>query len=134
VPSVSLPPQAPPPAPPPITNEQRGFDLATGRILNTVVYNRWQKAEAQRRQEELRSQPTIAEAYLNAQRAIQAWVDDDANKPLVASGNLDAIHGAASVQEILHRYDGYGPLMREKLVKRLAFLVDNRKKFFKAFG
>ena len=101
MPSVSQPSQAPPTAPPPITNEQRGFDLATGRILNTVVYRRWQKAEAQRRQEELRNQPTIAEAYLDAQRAIQAWVDDDANKPLVASGNLDAIHKSPAVQEIL---------------------------------
>ncbi len=100
-----------------------------------MVYNRWQKAEAQHRQEELRRQPTlfVAEAFINAQRAIQEWVDDDANKPLVVSGDLEVIYRSASVQEILRRFEGYGPPMREKLRKRLAFLVDNRKKFHKAF-
>lgn len=115
--------------------EVNGFDPTTGRILDPVAYERWQKTEAQRRQQELQQQPTlsVAEAFLDAQRAIQTWVDDEKNKPLVTSGDLATIRQCGSVQEILHRYEGYGPVMQEKLWKRLAFLVDNRQKFFKAF-
>ncbi|MBY0522814.1 MAG: hypothetical protein K2R98_05430 [Gemmataceae bacterium] len=132
-------PTAAPPQPPlalPVSAEPRGFDLATGQILDPVAYDRWQKAEAQRRNEEAQKQPTVsvAEAFLDAQRSIQAWVDDDANKPLVTSGDVDAIQRSASVHEILRRYEGYGHVMREKLLKRLTFLVENRQKFFKAFG
>jgi hypothetical protein len=132
----AAPPQ-PLPAPPqlPTMPQQRGYDPETGQILDPAAYERWQKAEAQRRQEELQKQPTVsvAEAFLDAQRAIQAWVDDDANKPLVTSGELESIRQCGSIQEILSRYESYGPVMQEKLLKRLAFLVDNRKKFFKAF-
>jgi len=132
-------PTAAPPQPPlalPVSAEPQGFDPATGRILDPVAFDRWQKAEAQRRQSELQKQPTVsvAEAFLDAQRAIQAWVDDETNKPLVTSGDLDAIRKSASVQEVLRRFEGYGPVMQEKLWKRLFFLVENRQKFFKAFG
>jgi hypothetical protein len=132
-------PTAAPPQPPlatPVSPEPRGFDPATGQILDPVAYDRWQKAEAQRRQEEAQKQPTVSvtEAFLDAQRAIQAWVDDEANKPLVSSGDLDPIRKCDSLQAIFRRFEGYGPVMQEKLWKRLAFLVENRKKFFKAFG
>lgn len=137
VPTVPPRPQAPAAVPPPpsITAEQRGFDPTTGRILNTVLYNRWQKTDGQRRQEELRRQRTIlvADAFVNAQRAIQEWVDADANKPLVVSGDLEAIYGTASLREILRGFEVYGPLMQDKVRKRLAFLVENRRKFYKAF-
>ncbi len=101
-----------------------------------MAYERWQKAGAKRRQEELQRQPTVsvAEVFLAAQRAIQAWVDDDVNKPLVASGDLEVIRKCGSVQEVLRRYEGYGPVMQEKLWKRLTFLVENRRKFLKAFA
>lgn len=130
------PPVSPAPPQPPVSAEPRGYDPATGRILDPVAYDRWQKAEAKHRQEEAQKQPTVSvtEVFLDAQRAIQAWVDDDANKPLVTSGDLDAIRRSASVQEVLRRFEGYGPVMQEKLRKRLFFLVNNRKKFFKAFG
>lgn len=61
-------------------------------------------------------------------------MDDDANKPLVTNGGLDTMRRPATVQAILRRYAGYGPLMQEKRWQRLAFLVDNRRKFYQAFG
>ena len=132
---TAAPPLPLPAAPqPPVTRAQPGFDPNTGQILDPVAYAHWLQVEAQRRQEAAQQQPTVAEAFLDAQRAIQAWVDDDANKPLVTSGDLEAIRKCAAVQELLRRFEGYGPVMQEKLWKRLAFLVDNRKKFFKAFG
>jgi hypothetical protein len=125
-----------PPEPLFVSPEQPGFDLETGRILDPVAYALWQKAESQRCQVELEKQPiiSVAEVFLEAQRALQEWVDTEANKPLVASGDMEAIRNDAAVQELLARYENYGPVMQEKLWKRLTFLVDNRKKFFKAFG
>jgi hypothetical protein len=76
----------------------------------------------------------VAEAFLDAQRAIQDWVDDEANKPLVAAGDMEVIRQCPAVRALLGRYDAYGTVMRQKLWKRLTLLVDNRRKFFKAFG
>jgi hypothetical protein len=121
---------------PSISPEQSGLDPETGQILDPVAFALWQRAESQRCQEELDKQPivSVAEAFLDAQRALQDWVDAEANKSLVASGDMEAIRKCSAVQELLARYEGYGPVMLEKLWKRLTFLVDNRKKFFKAFG
>jgi hypothetical protein len=114
----------------------RGYNPETGQILDPVAYALWQRAEAKRRQDELQKQPSVSftEAFLDAQKALQAWVDAEANKPLVTTGGMEAVYKCPAVQELLRRYEGYGPVMREKLRKRLALVVDNRKKFFKAFG
>jgi hypothetical protein len=131
VPVAPVAPQKPPPSGP---LEQRGYDPETGQILDAVAYARWQKIEAERRQESDRQQPpaSVAEVYLYAQRAIQAWVDADSNKPLVTNGNLDTIRNCSSIQVLMHSYEAYGQVMQEKLWKRLFFLVDNRKKYYQA--
>jgi len=141
-PRVSIPPSIPPmpksPAPrqpAPGCLEKPGYDPETGKILDPAAYARFQKAEAQRRQDELDKQPavSVAEVFLDAQGALQEWVDDAANRALVMAGDMEPIRQSASVKELLARYDGYGSVMQEKLCKRLAFLVDNRKKFLKAY-
>ena len=71
--------------------------------------------------------------FLDAQQALQGWVDDPANRALVTIGAMEPIRQCASVKELLARYDGYGSVMQEKLWKRLAFFVENRRKFVKAF-
>jgi hypothetical protein len=60
-------------------------------------------------------------------------VDDAANRALVVAGDTEAIRQCPSVQELFRRYQAYGALMQEKLWKRLTFLVDNRRKFIRAF-
>jgi hypothetical protein len=139
--ALTAPPPAQPPAAPsaplPTTSPvQRGYDPDTGQIVDPATYALWQRAEAQRRQDEQQKQPalSVAEAFLAAQRAVQVWVDADANRPLIESGDMETIRQSPAVQELLRRYEGYGPVMREKLCNRLALLVDNRRKFFKAFG
>jgi hypothetical protein len=129
-------PAAPTPQPPAVSPEQCGYNPETGQILDPAAYALWQKAEAQRRQDEREKQPTlsVAEAFLEAQWALHAWVDNDANKPLVARGDLEAIRQCPAIQELLQRYACYGPVMQEKLHKHLALLVENRQKFFQAFG
>jgi hypothetical protein len=128
-------PSAPAPGQPlSATPEPPGYRSETGRILDPAAYVHWQKAEAHRCQDEAQQPPiSVAEAFLDAQRALQDWVDSAESRPLVARGELEAIRQCRAVQELLGRYAGYGPVMREKLWKRLALLVVNRQKFIKAF-
>jgi hypothetical protein len=121
--------------PPLVSPVPCGYNPETGQIVDPVAYALFLKAESQRRQEELERQPTVSvtEAFLDAQRALQDWVDADANRPLVALGEMQPIRNSRAIQELLRRYEAYGPVMQEKLQKRLELLVDNRKKFFKAF-
>lgn len=134
--SPSTRPAAPPSAPPAELAKTPGYDAETGQILDPIAYARWQKSESHRRQEELKKQTamSVAEAFIEAQRALQAWVDADANKPLVGQGDMSRVKACPSVLALLARYEGYGSVMREKLLKRLDFLVENRKKFFQAFS
>jgi hypothetical protein len=127
---------APPMPPPAVPAAQLGFDPETGQIFDSVAYAQWHKAEAGRRQEELQKQPpiSIAEVFLQAQRAIHEWVDADESKPLVTGGDGETIRNCPSLVEIMRRYDAYGPVMQEKLWKRLFFLVENRKKYFQAIA
>jgi hypothetical protein len=120
----------------PAAARQQGLDPETGRILDPVADARWQRAQAKRRREELRTRPTIsiAEVFLDAQRAIQDWVDAEANKPLVLGGDEEAIRNITSVQDLMRRYEPYGPVMQDKLWKRLFFLVDNRRQYYQAMG
>lgn len=131
-------PVSPSPQPPPLAAEPgpHGYDPATGRILDPIAYARWQKAESKRRQEELQQRPalSVAEIFLEAQRAVQEWVDADRNNSLVAYADFEVIRSCASVKQLLGRYEPYGPVLREKLLKRMAFLVQNRKKFFESRG
>jgi hypothetical protein len=113
--------------------QERGYDPDTGQILDAVAYARWQKADAERRRDD---QPpaaeSVAEVFLQAQRALQEWVDADANKALVMSGDRYAIRHCPSAVALMHRFDAYGPVMLSKLWARLFFLVDNRKKYYQA--
>jgi hypothetical protein len=112
-----------------------GYDAETGRILDAAKYARYQKAESQRRQQEA-AQPSlsVAEVFIQAHRALQDWVDAEENKPIVCEGDLDVIRAWPAIGAIMARYANYGAVMRERLEKRLAVLVENRKKFLKAFG
>jgi hypothetical protein len=131
--AVTAAPATPPIAPPSVQRDQRGYDLETGQILDAVAYARWQKAEAERRQEAQQQAPaSVAEVFLQAQRAIQEWVDADANKPLVISGDRYTIRHCPSAQALMRRFEAYGPVMQGKLWMRLFFLVDNRKKYYQA--
>jgi hypothetical protein len=113
-----------------------GFDPETGQILDPAAYARFQKAQEERRRQEQQAQPTrsVAEVFLEAHRALQDWVDDPANRKLVARGELEPIRQSISIKQLLAYYENYGPVMQERLQKRLAFLVENRQKFLKAFA
>lgn len=133
---LRLPGTPPGTAPPPSSSETTGFDPDTGQILDGTKYARWQKEQQLRRQEELQAQPTVSvyEAFLIARTAFQEFVDAEVSKPFIMAGDLEAIRQLPPIQSLLRSYAGYGAVMEEKLGKHLGFLVENRRKFYVAFG
>jgi hypothetical protein len=113
-----------------------GFDPETGQILDAAKYAKWQKEQQRRREQEAQAQPAVSvyEAFLIARTAFQEWVDAEANKPLIVSGDFEAIRRLPPIDNLLRRYQGYGSVMLDKLCKHLGFLVENRRKFYTAFG
>lgn len=116
--------------------EVTGFDADTGQILDAAKYAKWQKDEQRRRQQELEAQPAVSvyEAFLIARTAFQEWVDSEANKPLIVAEDFEAIRRLPPIDNLLRSYQGYGSVMQDKLCKHLGFLVENRRKFYAAFG
>jgi len=108
-----------------------------GRALfDSAVFARWQRDQQRKKEQGQESQPTVtvAEVFLGARRALQAWVDAERNKQLVLTGDMGATRRAVTLEGVLNAYQGYGPVMQEKLSKHLEFLVENRRKFYVAFG
>jgi hypothetical protein len=144
--AAPLPAPAPPPAPAaaPVTPaptaaatpEEMGFNPETGQVLNAEVFARWQRAQQEKKDRELATQPevTVYEVFLRARWALQDWVDAEPNKPLIVAGNIDAIKQDPQVQQLVYTYQGYGETMIEKLWKHFGFLVENRRKFYAAFA
>ena len=66
-------------------------------------------------------------AFRRAMKEVHHWVEQEENQPLVLRGNLDAIRRDAGFQELLQRYQGYGPEMVHKLWQYLHFLIENRR-------
>jgi hypothetical protein len=114
-----------------------GYNPETGQILDRQKFNQWQRAQQLRKQQEVQSaQPTVSvyEALLRARRDLHQWVDAEQNQDLIRAGNLDAIRGDSIVQGLVQSYQGYGPIMLDKLWKHLELLVENRRKFLAARG
>ena len=114
-----------------------GFNPETGQILDAAAYARWQRAQQEKRHQDAQLQPagpSVYEVFLEARRSLQEWVDAAPNKPLIMTGNGAALRQHPQVAVLLAAYLGYGPTMLEKLGKHLDFLIENRRKFYVAFG
>jgi hypothetical protein len=85
---------------------------------------------------EARSRASVAlmAAFHQARAAVNRWVDDDGHRDLVLRGDLDDMEDSDGIRAILDQYACYGPIMKEKLLKHLAFLVENRRKYYAAVG
>lgn len=139
IPSLAAEPPPPaepvPPAEPatPPGPEVTGYDPDTGQVLDAAKFAQWQRE--QRRQKESATQGmSVYEAFLTARKALQDWLDSVERKPLIQTGDVDLVKQDPYVQGIMREFAGYGPVMLEKLTKYVEFLVENRRKFYIAFG
>jgi hypothetical protein len=114
---------------------ETGFDPRTGRVLDPERFRQWQRASAAPAGAARRpSNVALMAAFHQARAAVNRWVDDDGHRDLVLRGDLDDMEDSNGIRAILDQYACYGPIMKEKLLKHLAFLVENRRKYYAAVG
>jgi hypothetical protein len=78
------------------------------------------------------STATLPEIFRRAKREIQDWVDQDQNRAVVVRGDREAMRRDDGLQDVLHRYQGYGPEVADKLLRHLEFVVENRRQYYAA--
>jgi len=111
---------------------QTGFDPRTGQIVDPARFETWKQQTAASPSAPGAPTASIMEVFRAARLAIERWVDEDANRPLIEQRSATELAGMPEVTAIFERYANYGPQLRERLNNHLAFLVDNRRKFYAA--
>jgi hypothetical protein len=114
------------------TVRETGFDPRTGRIVDPGKFQEWKTAARPVVAQPGLTNASIFEVFRKARTAIENWVDEDGNQPLIQQGDLAAIKGHPAVEAILGRYAGYGKEMVQKLTRHLEFMVDNRRRYYLA--
>jgi len=110
-----------------------GFDLDTGRVVDVEKFHRWKLQHAQSASVRQRlSNASLFETFRKARTAIEAWVDADANHACVMQADPEEIKCKPEIDAILQEYANYGKDMRDKLLRHLEFMVENRRKYHKA--
>ena len=131
-------PAAPNPANPVVkkTLDTSGFDLETGRILDPEKFRKWkqQLAQSSPAGQPALSNASLFEVFRKARTAVEAWVDDDVNRACIMNTELKEIERKHDIQVVLQQYANYGKAMQEKLLRHLEFMVENRRKYYKAIA
>lgn len=137
---LGVPPAPPPPAPPASTEEPSpssdltGVDPLTGRVLDSDKFERWLAEQNVVRKTRLAMDviPSLHERLQKAKFEIEQWADDAANRAAIVAADLQAIRSDAALCSVLSSYADWGPEMTDKLWRHVAFVVENRKKFYAA--
>jgi hypothetical protein len=115
--------------------DETGFDPRSGEIVDRAQFQKWKQQKTNP------SAPThsptnasMMELFRRGRTAIENWVDDDDNKTLVLHGDATAIEGNPQLAAILADFDKFGPAMRQKLQAHLAFMIENRRKYYAAYN
>ena len=114
--------------------EESGFDADTGQILDPVKFRQWQKQQAHATAS---AQPAVSngsmfEVFRRGRLAIETWVDEEKNRLCILHAELDEIRKDAKIQAIIQDAAKYGKEFQDKLGHHLVFMVENRRKYYKA--
>jgi hypothetical protein len=115
------------------TASETGFDAATGRILDPEKFHKWRSQRPEGAPGNVTNASLLA-AFRKARIMIEAWIDDDKNRLRITHGDGQEIKEHPEMQAILGQFSQYGSTMRDKLERHLAFLVNNRRKYYRASG
>jgi hypothetical protein len=113
---------------------ETGHDPSTGQIFDQDRYEKWHhlRAAAAATEPSAVCTESIGEVYHKARSALARWVDDDNRHTLIMTADLEELRKHPEVQAILAQFELYGPVMREKLVHHVEYLVTNRRKYYTA--
>jgi hypothetical protein len=111
---------------------ETGFDITTGRILDPEKFKQW-------RQQRPTGAPaatngSMLEAFRKGRILVETWIDDDKNRPRITHGDVQEIKKHKEVQAILAQFSQFGSAMSDKLERHLEFMVENRRKYYRATG
>jgi eukaryotic-like serine/threonine-protein kinase len=118
----------------PMTPAEMGFDPSTGRILDQAKFRQWQKWHQKERNLEMAKAPTIQDAYLKARTELSGWLDQQKNRPLILTGDMEAIRQDPTLQQFMKDLGRYGEEIIHKMWHHLEFMVENRRKYFYALN
>jgi hypothetical protein len=119
---------AAPPTPRKPTPEESGYDPDTGQVLDAAKYQRWQKAQKEVKTE-VAAGETVYEVFIRANRALQDWIDLEANRPLLLGG-INACRNDPSLMALVASFDQWGQDFRDRFWRRVEFMVENRREFY----
>lgn len=113
--------------------EETGIDLQTGEIVDPARYEKWKQAGcgSTGSRASANSVP-LMEAFRRARIAVENWVDDEAHRSLILTGDPQQLTRCPEVSALLHEYAVHGTVFGEKLARHFAFIVENRKQFYAA--
>jgi hypothetical protein len=114
--------------------DESGFDAETGRVLDPVKFRQWQKKQAlgTASGQPGTSNASILELFRKSRHAIEAWVDEETNCQCVLHAELDDIRKLPAIVAIIQEGGKFGKELQEKLLHHLAFMVNNRRKYYQA--
>jgi hypothetical protein len=118
-------------AAPETAKPETGFDMNTGRILDPEKFKKWRQRQAAGAGGSV-TNGSMLEAFRKARILIETWIDDDKNRLRITHGDAEELTKHQEVTAILGRFSQYGPTMRDKLERHLQFLVENRRKYYRA--
>jgi hypothetical protein len=112
---------------------ETGFDPRTGQICDPVQFQKWKHDQATvTATAESTTNASLMDGFRKGRLAVEQWVDEEHNHALVLHGSREEIQRNPEVVHILGEFTGYGPVMKEKLLSHLAFMVENHRKYFAA--
>ena len=131
VPIAKARPETRQPTPEEKLRDESGFDAETGQILDPVKFRRWQQA---RNASSPMSNASTLENFHQFRSAINAWVDDDNNHSRMLHAELHEISAHPEIQKILQDASKFGKDFHEKIQNYLAYMIENRRKYYKALA
>jgi hypothetical protein len=112
---------------------ETGFDPATGRIVDAAKFEKWKHRSASLAGgSSSLTNASLLEIFRKGRLAVEAWVDDERNRSFVMDASIADIHQNAGVIEILSKCSHAGSELQSKLKQHLAFIVENRRKYYRA--
>lgn len=77
---------------------------------------------------------TAQEAWHRARVTLDRWIDLDCNRDLVLAGDVEALQQDPDVRELIEPLQRFGTVLVDHLIQHLAFLAENRRKYYVAIS
>jgi serine/threonine protein kinase len=115
--------------------QQTGFNPRTGQVLDLARFQQWQLGKADSHSgTSSHSNACLLEVFHTARREIEAWVNDERQRAFILNRTPARVVGIAEVGGLLRKYAEYGPVLKDKLMQHLAFVVETRQRYYRAAG